>query len=29
MIEKSKEFLTDNPVCLNLAYFQPKNKTEK
>ena len=22
-------FLTDSPVCLDLAYFQPKDKTKK
>ena len=28
-IEGLKSYLKDSPVCLDLAYFQPKNKTEK
>ena len=28
-IERLKSDLKDSPVCLDLAYFQPQNKTEK
>ena len=27
-IERLKCYLKDSPVCLDLAYFHPKNKTE-
>ena len=28
-IDRLKSDLKDSPVCLDLAYFQPQNKTEK
>ena len=28
-IDGLKNYLMDSPVCLDLEYYQPKNKTEK